>query len=87
MAEFKIASALASEITTLRQAGAEPEIAVPETSGGTATLETCNQFVQEHAMIKALLVSYCNLVQKDASDLEQMMETAQQMDSKVADSY
>ena len=87
MAEFKIAPALASEITAFQQAGTEPDITVPAVSDSTQTLAVCQRFAQEHAKIKALMISYCSLVQKDARDLKDMMETAQEMDTTLAGSY
>lgn len=87
MAEFKIAPALASEISAFQQAGKEPDITLPTVTNNTQTLAVCQRFAEEHAKIKALLISYCNLVQKDAKDLENMMETAQEMDTTLAGSY
>ena len=88
MAEFKLAPELLNEITAFSSSGTalNDEYALLQ-EGTLSTLSTSQQYLQQHAQIKALIDAYIELIKKDAKDLMEMHRAATGMDNKIAGAY
>lgn len=85
MAEFKIEKSFSKEIDTLRSAGSGLLGAHKSIStSGLNTLPTLVNIEKQRKQIWILLQEYSSLLQKDAGDLDKMMETVTANDQKIA---
>lgn len=83
--EFKIQPGLRTEINTLKASGATlPDIVAPLEKEGVSSLKTAMEYSRERTRLFQLMELYLQLLQKDAKDLNQMMDTAILADSRVA---
>lgn len=88
MAEFKIAKALSSEISTLKSAGEAINDGFSATdSADVKSLDAAMAFIKEQTQIKNMLELYAKLLVKDASDLEEMVKTAEAADQAASKTY
>ena len=88
MAEFKVNDALMGEVSAFSNTGAEMNSAVSnvEMGVGISTLKAGARFVTEHKSIIELMKLYQQLIAKDADDLIKMKETADILDTTIANS-
>lgn len=85
MPEFKVNENISGEIRSFRSSG--EEIQGSDLSAENATessLKTSSRYIEENNRIKELFDLYKQLIKKDASDLDKMVETAQILDSTNA---
>lgn len=84
MAEFKINPALALEVSALRNCGSLINGGYSSVSSSdVSTLKTAARLISQHSNIKRMLDSYKALVLRDALDLDEMAQTAQEMDTTL----
>lgn len=87
MAEFKVNELLAGEISAFSNSGTELIASASEiTISGVSSLKTSVRYVEEHNAIIGLMKLYKQLIAKDASDLQTMKESAEELDAKIAGS-
>ncbi len=85
MAEFKVDKSFSKEIDALRNRGNELlEGGENLSTDGLKTLPTLVNIERQRKQIWALLQEYSFLVEKDANDLEKMMENVTANDQKIA---
>ena len=88
MTEFKIDKALAEEISALRESGILiNDDYVPISSENVSTLKTSVSIISQHASIKSLLDLYKSLVLRDAQDLDDLVDEANEMDAAISASH
>lgn len=88
MAEFKIDKALTGEISALRDSGNlinDDYAAI--SSDNVSTLKTSVSIISQHASIKSLLDLYKSLVLRDAQDLDDLVDEANEMDAAISASH
>ena len=84
MAEFKVNKALVGEISSLQCTGEQLSSASSVDCSGVSSLKTSVRFVSEHNAIIELLKLYQRLVKKEVTDLNAMVESAEELDAKLS---
>lgn len=88
MAEFKINNALTGEISALRDSGnLINDTYATVSSDNVSTLKTSVSIISQHASIKSLLDLYKALVLRDAQDLDDLVDEANEMDAAISASH
>ena len=84
MAEFIMKSGLAGDISSFQNAGGSLTSGISGVKGGGLdSLKTSVKYVEEHKAIMDLLALYQKLVEKDAADLRNMMQSTQNLDTSL----
>lgn len=85
MGEFKISKDLAGEISSLRDSGNLINDGYTTiSSDGVSTLKTSVSIISQHASIKCLLDLYKSLLLRDAQDLDDLVNEANEMDAAIS---
>lgn len=88
MEEFKIDKALTGEISALRDSGnLINDNYSTISSDNVSTLKTSVSIIAQHASIKSLLDLYKSLVLRDAQDLDNLVDEANEMDVTISASH
>ena len=84
MAEFKVTSGIDGEIAAFSSGGSQINQAYAATSSdGVETLQAAMSFIEAEQKIRNLLALYASLVQKDAADLTDMIESVRRTDAEI----
>lgn len=88
MGEFKISKNLAGEISSLRDSGNLINDGYTTiSSDDVSSLKTSVSIISQHASIKCLLDLYKSLLLRDAQDLDDLVNEANEMDAAISASH
>lgn len=88
MGEFKIGKGLVGEISGFRDSGNLINDGYTTiSSDNVSTLKTSVSIISQHASIKCLLDLYKSLILRDAQDLDNLVNKANEMDATISASH
>ncbi len=84
MAEFKIADGIDAQVASLSSAGGQISSDSSVDMPAGLSLETCARYIEQQRQIANLLRLYASLVEKDAIDIQKMVDNARRTDQTIA---